>query len=812
MAAVGGNAACPGDAVVNVQMNHERLFAFVEMRMVEEASNAVALDGILFEGVPLKIKRPVDYNPARAACMGPSQPNPKLNLAAAGLTPASNGLSHAPDSIFVGGLPYEFTEAQVRGLLEPIGPLQEFDLVKDRQTGLSKGFAFCVYQNPAVTDFACAALNSMRIGHRTLTVRRANQMSELETRQDSKPEVETTILLQLAQQKMQLQNTGGINRFKQHLAHEGTGVIRCPQVTEEIKQKCKEDLDRPKKKKRDKQRAEADLREDVVITGSREGSDAESKAASSLGGSPTQKLGPMDRWTRPIDPKATKEEAKRQQSLNEALWKERTHQVHQYIARWVYTHGIPFNAVDNDEFIEMVEAIGCFGPGLRPPSQYDLREKLLKEEHARMKTLLLDREEEKNKNGCSVMTDAWTDTKRSIMNVCTHTLEGASFMKSKEMSDVSHTSEVIFELVDKAIDELGEENVVQVVTDNASNNMAAKTLMLEKRPNIFWSSCATHTINLMLQGIGSLPRFKKTIDQAKAFTIFVYGHHRTLACMRLMEKRDALRKMVVDPKWDEISDVKTRKGKDATATMLSASFWKNVALCLKVFEPLVRLLRLVDGDVRPAMAFLYGELIKAKKEIKEAFGNVDKNYKDVMAIVDKKMKDRLDSSLHVAAYLLNPYYSYRDAAIFDDSSVVEKFMLCCETFFKGDEDKEYLAVNEDFDKYRTKQVYVQFNARLLSKKEKISNKKSYEVLLSNDVAEAQGFFYEGGDEQSLVVFRDPDDEAEVPRTGMTWRILGEAVGADEQLQPHRSERNQPRDLHEEEEFESEAEDSDYDEE
>ena len=40
-------------------------------------------------------------------------------------------------------------------------------------------------------------------------------------------------------------------------------------------------------------------------------------------------------------------------------------------------------------------------------------------------------------------------------------------MKSKEMSDVSHTSEVIFELVDKAIDELGAENVVQVVTDNA---------------------------------------------------------------------------------------------------------------------------------------------------------------------------------------------------------------------------------------------------------------------------------------------------------------------------------------------------------
>ena len=69
--------------------------------------------------------------------------------------------------------------------------------------------------------------------------------------------------------------------------------------------------------------------------------------------------------------------------------------MHQYIARWVYTHGIPFNAVDNDEFIEMVEAIGCFGPGFRPPSQHDLREKLLVEEHARMKSMLQEREEGK---------------------------------------------------------------------------------------------------------------------------------------------------------------------------------------------------------------------------------------------------------------------------------------------------------------------------------------------------------------------------------------------------------------------------------
>jgi hypothetical protein len=34
---------------VNVYINQEKKFAFVEMRTVEEASNAMALDGIIFE-------------------------------------------------------------------------------------------------------------------------------------------------------------------------------------------------------------------------------------------------------------------------------------------------------------------------------------------------------------------------------------------------------------------------------------------------------------------------------------------------------------------------------------------------------------------------------------------------------------------------------------------------------------------------------------------------------------------------------------------------------------------------------------------
>ncbi len=45
----------------------------------------MALDGIMFEGVSVRVRRPNDYNPVAAAQLGPSAPNPNLNLAAIGL-------------------------------------------------------------------------------------------------------------------------------------------------------------------------------------------------------------------------------------------------------------------------------------------------------------------------------------------------------------------------------------------------------------------------------------------------------------------------------------------------------------------------------------------------------------------------------------------------------------------------------------------------------------------------------------------------------------------------------------------------------
>ena len=46
-----------------------------------------------------------------------------------------------------------------------------------------------------------------------------------------------------------------------------------------------------------------------------------------------------------------------------------------------------------------------------------------------------------------------------------------------------------------------EQNVVQVITDNASNCKAAGDLIEGRFPHIYWTPCVVHTLNLALKNI-----------------------------------------------------------------------------------------------------------------------------------------------------------------------------------------------------------------------------------------------------------------------------------------------------------------------
>ncbi|XP_058183421.1 uncharacterized protein LOC131301254 [Rhododendron vialii] len=686
------------------------------------------------------------------------------------------------------------------------------------------------------------------------------------------------------------QYTGGVSRMKKHIAQVKGDVAACTKASKEDILKCKKALDETAAKKKEKKQGGINLRGEVNIV-HEEGDEFEDDEVEHVGSRKRPHvLGPLDRYTE-INPGSSDTTTSgfkkvKQPNIKDSIWKKRSHEVNQYLARWVYEAGIPFHAIGNDSFKRFVEAVGQFRPGYEPPSQYQLREPLLKEEVDRTKKLLKRQEEEWALTGCSIMTDAWTDRKRrSIMNLCVNCKQGTCFLSSKEDSEASHTGVYIFEYVDKFIEDIGAQNVVQVVTDNASNNMAAADLLKIKRPNIFWTSCGTHTINLMLEGIGKQSKFKGIIDKAKAFTIFVYAHHNTLAMMRkytesrdivrpgvtrfatafltlqsLMEKKQELRAMFSSDAWDKSKWAKSPKGKTAFATVMSTAFWNGVTLCLKVFGPLVMVLRLVDGDRKPSMGFVYGELKNAKEEIKGAYKQVETNYRPILDVIDGKAKGRLDSALHLTGYFLNPFYFYKDHTIQDDPIIMDGVLTCVEAFFPDDVNVQDEVINRELLKYKNKEGgfgrplatmgcatnndsydpvgwwsnygnhtphLKRMATRILSLTSSSSgcerNWSTFEGIHTKkrnrlDATRLNNLVYvqfnarlinnkrKGNDvlraseathAQGWIVEGGDVDE-EDPVSGLTWEMIGEATGADEVLQHRRSTRNVGvRELHEE---------------
>ncbi|KAL2342207.1 hypothetical protein Fmac_010147 [Flemingia macrophylla] len=105
----------------------------------------------------------------------------------------------------------------------------------------------------------------------------------------------------------------------------------------------------------------------------------------------------------PLDLHFRRESGLRQTSLNDACHKEVRARVIQYIARFFYRNGIAFNVAKSKSFKMMVEAIGNYGPHLKPPSYHELRVPLLKKELEYTHDLLKGHEEERVKYGCSIM-------------------------------------------------------------------------------------------------------------------------------------------------------------------------------------------------------------------------------------------------------------------------------------------------------------------------------------------------------------------------------------------------------------------------
>jgi len=508
---------------------------------------------------------------------------------------------------------------------------------------------------------------------------------------------------------------GGIRRFKEHLAKWPGNVAACPKVAAEVEHTMHQILteweEKKKKKEQDYEEGNAygpepGEQDDVVevsvaparhVAAAPAANRGKKRAAAAAGTPSVGKYFNVKPRTGPGDQPTI-----RSVLQGEAV-KEKTDLC---IARWFLDASIPFNASNSIFYQPMIDAVCAYGSGYKGPNFNQLRGSLLAKLVAETRNFVDGFRSVWRESGCTIMADGWTDRRRrTLINFLVYCPKGTVFLKSVDATEHSKTAEYLFRLFRDVVHFVGPENVVHFVTDNASNMVAAGRMIEDEFKSIYWSPCAAHCVNLILHDFGKEDIVKTTVAHASSITKYVYNHCFPLYLMRKFTKgheilrpaqtrfatnfialqsiykhKADLHAMVISQEWTNCSYYKEPQGKKFTKAVLDQKFWKNCAIVCQLSEPLVRVLRIVDSDERPAMGYLFGGFHAAKEEIEKRFQRKKEFVKPFLEYMDARWDKHFDKNLHAAGFWFNPNNQYnpqlREKYKFTTSGVldvIEKF-------------------------------------------------------------------------------------------------------------------------------------------
>lgn len=258
-----------------------------------------------------------------------------------------------------------------------------------------------------------------------------------------------------------------------------------------------------------------------------------------------------------------------------------------------------------------------------------------------------------------------------------------AFVKSVDASNIVKDAMTLCNMLSEVIDWVGAENVVHIVTDNATNYVAAGRLIHEKYETIFWSPCAAHCVNLLLKDIANMSHVADVASQASKITVFVYNHMTLLSWLRkrkgwkeivhteatqfattfitlknIYDRKHDLEALVEDNHFTSSRLAKTATGEAVSAIILDSKFWIDCFMIAKLVAPIIRLQRFFDREEKPSLGYVYEGMQRAKNVIKEMFGNARLLYKPYTNIIKARWDKHLKHGLHAAAYFLNPAFFY----------------------------------------------------------------------------------------------------------------------------------------------------------
>ncbi|XP_066336805.1 putative transcriptional regulator tpeD [Miscanthus floridulus] len=423
------------------------------------------------------------------------------------------------------------------------------------------------------------------------------------------------------------------------------------------------------------------------------------------------------------------------------------------IVRAMYSGGVSFNFLRNP-YLREAFAFACSRnlQGYTIPGYNRARESLLKQERRHIEHLLESTKSTWPEKGVTICSDGWSDPqRRPIINFIAVSEKAPMFLRADNCEGEYKSKEYIAEKLRAIIDEVGRQNVVQIITDNAANCKGAGLLIEAEYDHIFWTPCVVHTLNLAMKNIcePKLPRTPTDEDmhvwgqlefindvkvEATMIKNFIMNHGMRLSmfnefshlkllsiaetrfasvvCMlkRFVEVKAALQHMVISDKWS-IYKEDASTAQHVKEKILSDVWWGNVDYILRITTPIYDMIRFADTDT-PCLHLIYemwdSMIEKVKKEIYLYEGKEPNEESDLYSVIHDILIARWtkgNNPLHCLAHSLNPrFYSNKwleegagRLPPHKDKEVSQMRMTCFKKFFRIPQ--ELAQVKEEYSRF-----------------------------------------------------------------------------------------------------------------
>ncbi|KAL6586601.1 hypothetical protein OROMI_001589 [Orobanche minor] len=219
---------------------------------------------------------------------------------------------------------------------------------------------------------------------------------------------------------------------------------------------------------------------------------------------------------------------------------------------------------------------------------------------------------------------------------------GLVFLSTVDTTDIVDSTEALFSLFKEVVEEVGVRNVLQIVTNNEVRYVEVEKQIADSFPTVFWTPCATHYVDLILEDFRELEWTSTILEQARSISKFIYNHSLVLKMMRrytfgvdivvvgptrsstdfstlkcMVSVKHNLQSMVTSKEWMEFSYSKKEEGYATLDYISNPCFWFMCTVITHLADPLLRLLRIASGEKKPRMGQVYAGVYRAKEAIKK---------------------------------------------------------------------------------------------------------------------------------------------------------------------------------------------------